>query len=104
MIAPVWVVGCPDVSCSRLPNRMRPNETPRCAEMQRIETMSGMYDGKSTSSSMRFCCKDSDARSDRWVLRRSSRQGRRFNQKLSLEAGRRGYVCALHMEDEWEGA
>ena len=26
-----------------------------------------------------------------------------FNQELSLETGRRGYVCALHMEDEWEG-
>ena len=25
-----------------------------------------------------------------------------FNQELSLETGRRGYVCALHM-DEWEG-
>ena len=25
-----------------------------------------------------------------------------FNQVLSLETGRRGYVCALHM-DEWEG-
>lgn len=25
-----------------------------------------------------------------------------FNQMLSLETGRRGYVCALHM-DEWEG-
>ena len=79
-----------------LSNRVRTNETPRYAEMQRIETMSGMDVGKSTSSSMRFYCKDSDASSDRWVLRRSSRQCRRFNHELSLELGRRGYVCALH--------
>lgn len=87
-----------------VPNRVRSNETPRYAEMQRIETMSGMDVGKSASSSTWFCCKDSDAGSDCRVLRRSSRQCRGFNQELSLESGRRGYVCALHWEGEWRSA
>ena len=83
-------------------NRVRPNETPRYAEMQRVETMSGMDVGKSTSSSMRFCCKDSDGRRDRWVLRRSSRQCRGFIKSYLWSRGGEGMYVPCR-EGEWEG-